>query len=109
MTPGFLHRQYSWMCNRLFRRYMLTIGSLVVGALLVSGGLDTYFTYSATSNSISDSERKGASFAASNIDAVIGDVQRKIKRAIQVEYEDSESGIATQKWRTGSEKGPRSK
>ena len=95
MIPGFVHRQYSWTRTRLFTRYMLTNDSLVVGALLVSGGLDIFFTYSATSNSISDSEREEASFAASNIDAFIGDVQRNLNRAIQVESEDSESGIAT--------------
>ena len=95
MIPGFVHRQYSWTRTRLFTRYMLTNDSLVVGALLVSGGLDIYFTYNATSNSISDWEREEASFAASNIDAFTGLVQRDLKRAVQVEYRDSESGSAT--------------
>ena len=94
MIPAFVRRHYGWVSARLFRKYVLIISSLVVGALLVSGGLDIYFTYKDKLNSISDLQREKASIAASNIDIFIGDVQRQLKRAAQVEYEASKAGLA---------------
>lgn len=94
MIPAFMRWQYGWMCANLFRQYVLIISSLVAGALLISGGLDIYFTYKDQLNSISDLQREKASFAASNIDFFIRDVQKHLERASMVEYEDSQSGIA---------------
>ncbi|NQW22235.1 MAG: PAS domain S-box protein [SAR202 cluster bacterium] len=94
MISSFVRRQYGWMSAGLFRKYVFIISSLVVGALLISGGSDIYFTYKDKLNSISDIERGKASIAASNIDFFIGDVQRQLKRAAQVEYEVGDSGIA---------------
>lgn len=94
MIPACVSWLFTWMGARLFRKYVLITGSLVVGALLVSGGLDIYFTYQDKLNSISDLEREKASIAASTIDLFIGDVQRQLERASLVEYEAGSAGIA---------------
>ena len=60
MIPGFLRRQYLWISASLYRKYVLIIGLLVVGALLFSGGLDIFFTYKDKLNSLSDLEREEA-------------------------------------------------
>ena len=94
MISGFLRRQCAWVGASLYRKYVLTISLLVVGALLFSGGLDIFFTYKDKLSSLSDLERSEAFLAASSIDYFIGDVQRQLQQAAQVKYEDSESGIA---------------
>jgi hypothetical protein len=53
MISGFLRRQYAWVGASLYRKYVLTISLLVVGALLISGGIDVFFTYQDKLNSIS--------------------------------------------------------
>ncbi|MBC8280908.1 MAG: PAS domain S-box protein [Chloroflexi bacterium] len=94
MITGLLRRQYGWFGARLYRKYVLIIGLLVAGALLFSGGLNIFFTYQDKLDSISDLEREKAYFAASNIESFMGDVQNQLERATQVEYEDSDAGIA---------------
>ena len=93
MISGFLRRPYSWFGGSLYRKYVLVISLFVAVALVFSGGLNIFFTYKDKLGSISDLEREKAYFAASNIDIFIGDVQRKLKQAAQVEYEDNDSGM----------------
>ncbi len=95
MIPTFVRRRYGWVGARLFRKYVLIISSLVFGALLISGGLDIFFTYQDKLANVSTLEREMAAIAASNIDLFIGDVRRQLNRAAQAEYEDSEAGIAS--------------
>ena len=95
MTLSFVRRQYGWVSARLFRKYVLIIVSLVVGALLISGGLDIFFTYQDKLASISDSQRDKASIAAANIDFFIGDIQRQLQQAAHTEYDDGETGFAS--------------
>ena len=93
MISGFLRRQYGWIGGSLYRKYVLVISLFVAAALLFSGGLDIFFTYKDKLGSISDLEQERAYSAASNIDIFIGDVQRKLEQAAQVEYEDNDSGM----------------
>ena len=97
MISGFLRRPYSWIGASLYRKYVLTISLLVVVALLISGGLDVFFTYKDKLNSISDLEREEAFLAASSIDFFIGDVQRQLEQAALVQYEDDESGTTARR------------
>ena len=97
MIPGFLRRKYLWVSASLYRKYVLIIGLLVVGALLFSGGLDIFFTYKDKLNSLSDLEREEAFLAASSIDFFFGESERRLEQMAQVEYQKSESGIAAQK------------
>ena len=62
MIPSLVRRRIEWVSARLFRKYVLIIGSLVFGALLISGGLDIFFTYQDKLDSISDAQRDQANF-----------------------------------------------
>ena len=94
MIPEILRRQYLRFSASLYRKYVLIIGLLVVGALLFSGGLDIFFTYQDKLNSLSDLEREEAFLAASNIDFFFGDSERRLQQIAKVEYPNNESGIA---------------
>jgi len=97
MISGFLRRPYSWFGASLYRKYVLTISLLVVVALVISGGLDVFFTYKDKLNSISELEREEAFLAASSIDFFIGDVQRQLEQAALVQYDDDESGTTARR------------
>ena len=94
MIPTFVRRQYGWVGARLFRKYVLIISSLVFGALLVSGGLDIFFTYQDKLDNVSNLEREKAALVASHINLFLEDVQRQLEQAAQTEYEDSAAGMA---------------
>ncbi len=62
----------------LFRKYAILFVSLVSGALLVSGLLETYFSYQENKTALVSLQREKADAAASRIDQFISEIEDQI-------------------------------
>jgi signal transduction histidine kinase len=64
--------------GRLFRKYLVLITALVVGALLVSGLSAAYFAYQENKRALASLQREKALAAASKIEQFVKEIERQI-------------------------------
>jgi two-component system NtrC family sensor kinase len=64
--------------RRLFRKYLVLITALVVGALLVSGLSAAYFAYQESKRALASLQREKALAAASKIEQFVKEIERQI-------------------------------
>jgi signal transduction histidine kinase len=78
--------------GRLFRRYLLLIITLVMIALLASGGISVYFTYQETRAALASLQHEKAIAAASRIEQYIRQIQQQLGYAAlpQLDANDAE-------------------
>ena len=67
--------------GRLFRRYLLLILTLVIGALLASGGISVYFSYQEQRTALGNLQQEKAVAAASRIEQYIGQIEKQLAYA----------------------------
>jgi signal transduction histidine kinase len=70
----------------LFRKYVVLFVSLVTGALLVSGLLETYFSYQENKAALVSLQREKAEAAASRIDQFVREVEDQIGWTTQATF-----------------------
>ena len=69
------HQQHRWMSSRLFRKHLLAIVLLVLGALVISGGLSVFFSYRAEIDNISNRLRAQGTSTTSRVDLYLRNVE----------------------------------
>jgi signal transduction histidine kinase/CheY-like chemotaxis protein len=74
--------------RRLFRKYVVVIVALVGGAMIVSSGVDLYFSYQETKAALVRTEREKAVAAADRIELFVGDIERQLRWASQAAFDD---------------------
>jgi len=67
--------------GRLFRKYLLLILTLVMTALLVSGGISIYFTYQENKAALATLQNEKALAAASRIEQYVGQIEQQLAYA----------------------------
>ena len=67
--------------GRLFRKYLLLILTLVIGALLASGGISLYFTYQETQAALANLQHEKAIAAAARIEQYVRTIEQQLKFA----------------------------
>ena len=67
--------------GRLFRKYLLLILTLVIGALLASGGISLYFTYQETQSALANLQHEKAIAAAARIEQYVRTIEQQLKFA----------------------------
>jgi signal transduction histidine kinase/DNA-binding response OmpR family regulator len=74
--------------GRLFGKYVVVILFLVGGVLLVSSGVDLYFSYQETKAALVRTEREKALAAAGRIESFVKDIERQLRWASQAVLDD---------------------
>ena len=67
--------------GRLFRKYLLLILTLVMTALLLSGGVSTYFTYQENKAALATLQHEKALAAAARIEQYVGQIEQQLAYA----------------------------
>src|SRR5258706_8653920 len=67
--------------GRLFRKYLLLILTLVIGALLASGAISVYFSYQEIKTALSNLQHEKALGAASRIEQYIHTIEQQLAYA----------------------------
>jgi signal transduction histidine kinase len=72
--------------GRLFRKYVVLIVGLVGGALLVSGGLEAYFSYRENQVALARIQREKALSAAARIAQFVDEIDRQIRSTARSQW-----------------------
>ena len=89
--PGPAERQKAR--SRLFRRYVILLVGLVVGVLIISGGLSTYFSYEREKAALAQIQQEKAVAAAAVIRQFIAEIQTQIGWTTQLSLLPDAAGI----------------
>ena len=79
--------------SRLFRRYVILLVGLVVGVLIISGGLSTYFSYEREKAALAQIQQEKAVAAAAVIRQFIAEIQTQIGWTTQLSLLPDAAGI----------------
>jgi signal transduction histidine kinase/HAMP domain-containing protein len=82
--PRLAHR------GRLFRKYLVLILTLVIGALLASGAISVYFSYQEIKTALSNLQHEKALAAASRIEQYIHTIEQQLAYAALPQLEASD-------------------
>jgi len=64
-----------WTRNRLFRKYVVPFGAVVLGALLLNGVVEIYFTYRESRAQLAQIQREKAGAAALQIEQFVREIE----------------------------------